>query len=83
MFKKMKLRNVLLVLLCLSFFSASWAQTAKDTVNLRDKYNLRQAMYEAKLAGRNQYRLFDPENEGILASQYARQAEVTPMHAAA
>ena len=43
----MKLRNVLLVLLCLSFFSASWAQTAKDTVNLRDKYNLRQAMYEA------------------------------------
>lgn len=34
-----------------------------------------QAMYEAKLAGRNQYHFFDPEQDQQLASRFARIAE--------
>lgn len=47
MFKKMNFKKILLAILCTALFSQIWAQTPKDTVNLRDKYNLRQAMYEA------------------------------------
>ncbi|WP_157738632.1 EAL domain-containing protein [Labrenzia sp. VG12] len=34
-----------------------------------------QAMYEAKLAGRNQYRFFNPDQDKEIASQFARVAE--------
>lgn len=47
MFQKMNFKKILLAVLCVGIFSTSWGQTPKDTVNLRDKYNLRQAMYEA------------------------------------